>query len=270
MTRERFRPFTGDAASRVNLEKNALALVLCQVRWPDLRNLRDLEQLGALVRSLDEAFADYPEVREGQELAFNITPVGVAPVPGEQMHEWLSGDGAWIATFSKHSFSLSCIRGYTRFEEFTERLQPLLDSVLAEVRPPRLERVGVRYVNRFSDDDVLANPAAMFHGFGQPLTAANDSVQLLNATQQCTYGIDDLLLQVRSGYVPPEQTVDPMIPPVAGDSWVLDLDSFKQDATVADPGTVMAVVQKLADINYDYFKHAATEAFLELHGGGGA
>ena len=45
-----------------------------------------------------------------------------------------------------------------------------------------------------------------------------------------------------------------MIPPVAGDSWVLDLDSFKQDATVADPGTVMAVVQKLADINYDYFQ----------------
>ena len=156
------------------------------------------------------------------------------------------------------------------FEEFTERLQPLLDSVLAEVRPPRLERVGVRYVNRFSDDDVLTNPAAMFHGFGQPLTAADDSVQLLNATQQCTYRIDDLLLQVRSGYVPPEQTVDPMIPPVAGNSWVLDLDSFKQDATVADPGTVMAVVQKLADINYDYFKHAATDAFLELHGGGGS
>ena len=95
-------------------------------------------------------------------------------------------------------------------------------------------------------------------------------MRLLNATQQCTYGIDDLLLQVRSGYVPPEQTVDPMIPPVAGDSWVLDLDSFKQDAAVADPGTVMAVVQKLADINYDYFKHAVTDAFLELHGGGGA
>lgn len=270
MRRERFRPFTGDAASRVNLEKNALALVLCQVRWPDLRNLRDPEQLVALVRSLDEAFADYPEVREGRELAFNITPVGVAPVPGEQTHEWLSGDGAWIATLSKHSFSLSCLRGYTRFEEFTERLQPLLDSVLAEVRPSRLERVGVRYVNRFSDDDVLANPAAMFRGFGQPLTAADDSVRLLNATQQCTYGIDDLLLQVRSGYVPPEQTVDPMIPSVAGDSWVLDLDSFKQDAAVADPGTVMAVVQKLADINYDYFKHAVTDAFLELHGGGGA
>ena len=270
MRRERFRPFTGDAASRVNLEKNALALVLCQVRWPDLRNLRDTEQLAALVRSLDEAFADYPEVREGRELAFNITPVGVAPVPGEQMHEWLSGDGAWIATLSKHSFSLSCIRGYTRFEEFTERLQPLLDSVLAEVRPSRLERVGVRYVNRFLEDDVLANPAAMFRGFGQPLTAADDSVRLLNATQQCTYGIDDLLLQVRSGYVPPEQTVDPMIPSVAGDSWVLDLDSFKQDAAVADPGTVMAVVQKLADINYDYFKHAVTDAFLELHGGGGA
>lgn len=32
MRRERFRPFTGDTASRVNLEKNALALVLCQVR----------------------------------------------------------------------------------------------------------------------------------------------------------------------------------------------------------------------------------------------
>ena len=32
----------------------------------------------------------------------------------------------------------------------------------------------------------------------------------------------------------------------------------------------MAVVQKLADINYDYFKHAVTDAFLELHGGGGS
>ena len=32
MRRGRFRPFTGDTASRVNLEKNALALVLCQVR----------------------------------------------------------------------------------------------------------------------------------------------------------------------------------------------------------------------------------------------
>ena len=79
-----------------------------------------------------------------------------------------------------------------------------------------------------------------------------------------------VLCQVRSGYVPPEQTVDPMIPPVAGNSWVLDLDSFKQKETVVDPGTVVAVVQKLADISYDYFKHAVTDAFLELHGGGGS
>lgn len=251
----------------MRLKKNALALVLCQIRWPALRHLRDSDALEIKSKELDPFLGDYPLVRKGEEIALNITAEGVVPGGGATMLEWLSSDETWIATLSTHSFSLACNRDYVDFAEFEERLRPLLKAVLAVLDLPRLDRIGVRYVNRFAGPEVLEHLPELFRGYGQPLSGVDDSVVIAASLQQHLYQVADMGLFVRAGHVGPGQTVDPAVASVDEPTWVLDLDAFKEGGQPADLEATMATVGKLADTSYDYFRHAITQEFLHRFGG---
>jgi uncharacterized protein (TIGR04255 family) len=158
---------------------------------------------------------------------------------------------------------------YVSFDEFGERLLKVLESVHAHVRAPLVERVGVRYVNRLDDPRLILNLADYVRpevlGYFS-LAPASPDVSLISSANQVRYAVGDVNLQVRSGVMPPNEIVDPAIPPVAAASWVLDLDASSEQMTPFEVSSILQKAGKLSDAAYDYFKLVTTEGFSREFG----
>lgn len=264
--RERYRPFTGDTDKKIRLKDAPLALVLCQVRWPDFTHLQG--DLTETARALGDVLDDYPIMSTLHEVAYTITPEGVTQSPGEKIHQWRSIDDVWHVSLSRRFASLYCT-SYTSFPDFRTRLERVLDAIESQVKIPLIERLGVRYVNRITDARLVDNLADYVRpevlGYAG-LTGESGEAQLQSSANQARYVAENIALQVRSGRVPPGETVDPAVPPVQESSWVLDLDSSSERMVPFDVPAALTEAGRLSDFAYDFFKYISTEGFLKEFG----
>ena len=265
--RERFRPFTGDTSKSIRLQSNPLALVLSQIRWPELSHLQtDLKEIAL---NFGSALPEYPIYEEIQEVGYQVTPDGVHQSVGDKLYRWASIDRTWHVTLGRRFVSLYST-SYVAFDEFSERLLKVMESVHAHVRTPLVERVGVRYVNRLDDPRLISaiseyvRPEVLGY---LSLVPASADVTVLSSANQVRYAIGDVNLQVRSGVLSPNETADPAIPPVPASSWVLDLDASSEQFEPFSVQSILARAGKLSDVAYDYFKLVTTDGFLREFGG---
>lgn len=265
--RVRFRPFTGDTSKSIRLKSNPLALVLSQVRWPELAHLQS--NLKATALDFGSALPEYPIYEEIQEVGYQITPDGVHQSVGDTLYRWASVDRTWHVMLGRRFVSLYST-SYVAFDEFSARMSAVLESVNTHVRAPLVERVGVRYVNRLDDPGLISRLAEYVRpevlGY-LSLSPESQDVRVINSANQVRYAIDDVNLQVRSGILPPNETADPAIPPVPVSSWVLDLDASSEQFEPFDVQSILASAGKLSDVAYDYFKLVTTDGFLREFGG---
>lgn len=267
--RDRFRPFTGDATKKIRLKDAPLALVLCQLRWPDFNHLQS--DLAPIAHAFGSALDDYPVISNIHEVAYTITPEGVTQRLGEKVFQWRSLDGVWHVSLSRRFASFYCTT-YTSFPDFQGRLKRVLEAIEGQVKIPLVERVGVRYVNRIADPRLVGNLSEYVRpevlGF-RGLAVPPDGVRLVTSANQARYVVDDLALQARSVVVPAGESVDPAVTPVQADSWVLDLDASSEKIVPFDVTAVLATVGRLSDFDYDFFKYVSTEGFLREFGDAG-
>lgn len=265
--RVRFRPFTGDTTKSIRLGSNPLALVLSQVRWPEFAHLQG--NLKATALNFGSALPEYPIYEEMQEVGYQITADGVHQSIGDTLYRWASVDKTWHVTLGRRFVSLYST-SYVAFDEFSERMSKVLESVNTHVQPPLIERIGVRYVNRFDDPRLISNLSEYVRpevlGY-LSLESDSDEVNIVNSANQVRYAIGDVNLQVRSGILPPNETADPAIPEVSVSSWVLDLDASSEQSDLFDTQRILASAGKLADVAYDYFKLVTTDGFMREFGG---
>ncbi len=265
--RVRFRPFTGDTEKKIKLKDAPLALVLCQIRWPEFTHLSG--DITEVARAFGLALDDYPVASRMQEVAYAVTSEGVMPHAGEKIFQWRSIDDAWHVTLGPRFMTLYCSTAYTSFEDFLARLKPVLEALSTFVKVPLVERIGVRYVNRITDPQLVENLSGYVRpevlGYSGLLGRAGE-VQLVASANQARYVVGDVALQVRSGLVPAGETVDSAIQPVGGTSWILDLDASSEGTAPFDVSEVTATAGRLADLSYDFFKYVSTEGFLREFG----
>lgn len=266
--RVKYRPFTGDGEQSIRLDAAPLELVLCQVRWPELSFLQE-ERLRPIALQFGEAILDYPIFSEAKEISYAITPEGVTQNVVGSVFQWASVDQCWHVSLARRFVTLYATT-YTNYAEFDERLRSVLENVRELLKVPVVERVGVRCVNRISDDATLAELPQLISpqvlGY-QGLPIATGLATLQASNNQATYAVDDCHLQVRSGMVASGETVDPAIPPLEGrPSWVLDLDASNDRRWILDSKAVADQASHLSDIAYDYFKLVVTEGFVERFG----
>lgn len=268
--RAKYRPFTGDSEKSIRLSEAPLELVLCQVRWPELTFLQE-DRLRPLALRFGEAIARYPIFTEAKEINYAITPEGVTQNVVGSVFQWASVEQDWHVSLARRFVTLYCTK-YTTYADLNERLQDVLEKVRDLVQVPMVERIGVRYVNRISDQRALAELPGLISpqvlGY-QALPLGTGEATLQTSSNQAIYSIGDCHLQVRSGVVPPGETVDAAIPPLEGrQSWVLDLDASNDGRWILDAKAVADRASHLSDIAYDYFKLVITEGFEEQFGGG--
>lgn len=253
--RVRFRPFTGDPKRRVEMSRAPLALVLVQVRWPEHGHLAlDFKELALTFgKNLD----NFPLYHEIVDQGFQITPEGVQQVRGETTYQWRSIDDVWVVQLTKTFVSLYCAphEDY-RYSELAERLDQVVGLLHSVLKIQVTDRVGVRYVNRLSEPDFMSELPEIFDRrvLGMAGLEGDHGVQLVNTLSQAIYRAEDVTLHVRSGYLGPNETMDPSIQPVPLQSWVLDLDASQELRMVYSSGQIQAVAGRLADTAYDFFK----------------
>lgn len=268
--RARYRPFTGDTERKLKLTNSPLVMVLCQFRWPELFPLMQPGRLEAAINNLGDVLDSYPIFRQTREVSFNITAEGLQQTEGGPVFLWNSVDREWNVSISRRFISFSCTGKYSSFEEFSARMSPIAEACFASLQIPSLDRVGVRYVNRLTGEDVLGSLPSMLnkHCVGyRGLEINRPGIVLQRATEQALYSVDENFLNVRSGDVAPGETVDPSVLPINSRSWVLDLDAYREGDLVADRDAVMETAGRLADTAYDYFKFVVSEEFVESCGG---
>lgn len=267
--RERYRPFTGDDQTRYRFTAAPLEMVLCQVRWPELSYLQQAS-LEPLARAFGAKLDAYPLYSSTSELSFSLSQSGIEQNPVGVVHQWSTIDKKEHVSLGQTFLSVYS-HAYSGWDEFSSRLERVL-QLLQEVIDLRvIERVGVRYLNRVTDEDRvsrvndLVKPEVL--GFqGLPLPQ-DSNIKLIQALNQIQISVDGNLLQVRSGVIPPGQTVDASVLPVDRPSWVLDIDSTMEASVAFEIEDVMDRAGRLSDGAYDFFKYVIKTGFLEMFGG---
>lgn len=261
--RVRYRPFTNDRNLRIRLDAAPLALVLCQLRWPQISSLQG--DLKLVVEEFGKLIPEYPLYSSSSEFSIKLTPTGPVQVPGGVLHHWSRADRSATITLSPNFVTLAA-KHYEGYELFGEQLGSVLSALEQTIDLPLFDRVGVRYVNQISDlsqvekMDRLVKPELLGH---QALTVSSDEVSLVQAITQSLFQVGKGYLQARSGIIPPGETVDVSIEPLQHPSWVLDIDSFQEEEAVFSVDKVLARAGKLSDAAYDFFKLVIKEAFIE-------
>jgi uncharacterized protein (TIGR04255 family) len=254
-------PFDGRHVSGIRLEAAPLATVVAQVRHPDLSRLND-----SAANDLASALADsFPIFGQERQFVFAIGEDGSAgQQSGPVVWRLTSNDQQWQVSFSRGSVSLQTT-AYDGRPDFRRRLSELLVIYSDIAKPPRVDRVGLRYVNRLEGDDCddvadLVRPELL-----STLTVPMpNEVQTRHLVTQGLYMMTDRSVQAQWGLLPPGAVFDPTVRPTDSRSWLLDIDSFTERSQEGfDSVAIDAMIVDLADTAYNFFRWAVLPPFID-------
>ncbi len=259
-----FDPLFGEAPDEVSLKNAPLASVIAQVQFAPILLLRS----EAYVATFQERIrADYPKFEQSRVQV--LTPPGVtAEIPDEVFWRFTCAKGEWRVSLSSTFVTLDT-RAYTSRADFAVRLKSLIVALKATVGSASVMRIGVRYIDHVKSPEV-DNMADMLRvemlGVGNTALRAH----LLHSITEMYCNVREGNLLARWGLLPPHGTHEPnLMPPVAGRSWFLDIDIFKQrlePSEEMDPDSVHSEVFALATRSYAFFRWATTDRFLDVYG----
>ena len=125
---------------RVIYAKRQLVEVICQLRFPEILKI-DVSEPADFQERIRR---DYPQYEKKIE---QLPPqmVNGKPVPQGTVnnYQFVSAEGQWKISLTKGFIALSTY-GYTRWEEFAQRLDRILAVFIETYHPSWFTRVGLR------------------------------------------------------------------------------------------------------------------------------
>ncbi len=260
-------PF-GPPVAEIPLPQAPLVFVVAQVRFERLASISSEE----FIAGFQEAIRGiYPVMRREQHAGILIGPDG--PVAqGETTTTWRFDERPehWEVTLAPDFVSLSA-NTYTSREDFVGRLQALVDAAQQQFRLRFCDRLGIRYVDRVTDEALLGRMAELIRpevlGTGG-IDLGEAGVERVHTFSDSTYRTPEASeLHARWGVLPGMATFDPAIEPADVPSWVLDLDAYTLQQEPFDPAALTARAHALCERIYRFFRWAVNDEFLAAHGG---
>jgi uncharacterized protein (TIGR04255 family) len=260
-------PF-GPPVQEVHLGRAPLVSVIAQIRFPAVMKI---EADSGFVATFQESIRqDYPILRPERQLGVMIGPGGVQSQDAGTVWRFETKDpDAWLVTLAPTFVSVSAKR-YTRRSELLARLTVVLHALEGWLHPNVCDRIGVRYVDRVSGDQLarlstLVRPEILGVAADESVLG---SVEVVHALSDTLFQLDDASqLRGRWGRLPAGATYDPGIEPAREPSWVLDLDHNTSQPEDFDLAAISGKVAEFCDRIYTFFRWAVTEAFLDEFGG---
>ena len=135
-------------------QKNQLAEVICQLRFPEILSI----EATAPADFQDAIRDEFPQFQRRQEapapklagVPGNMTVQNQPPITN---YQFASADGIWRVNLTSKFISLTCAR-YTCWEDFAGKLDKPLAAFIKLYKPAYFERVGLRYLNFISREDL--------------------------------------------------------------------------------------------------------------------
>jgi uncharacterized protein (TIGR04255 family) len=255
---------TLDPVPEVPLVSAPLFQVICQVRFSNTPALVGDQNSVELA----DALVGYPVGRTVQGLTISIG-AGGEPTPTHQLvRQFSSTDSAWQVSVAEGFVSLET-SAYDNRTDFCDRMVAILHAITGLAKPPVLDRVGLRYIDRWCEADVLADitqliTPAVLGIYGQ----IGDGLGVVHTIGQHMLGIDSGgAIQLRSGYLPPQGSLDQAIPPLDVPSWVLDIDVFREWSPSAEFQVeyIDTTIRTFAEHAHSVFRWATTDEFIRRY-----
>jgi len=256
-------PLTGPAPKEVPLADAPLECVLAQVKFPMIMSIND----PAFVGPFQEAIRDrFPDLKEDRIKTMRIDPNGGTSETSVPI--WRFSDDEQFQVSLAPDFIALQTKVYKSRTDFVERLRYILTAFQRTVKPSRMERVGIRYIDRVRDaTNINIKDMVIPEILGTLDTWMGETSSHVFTESQ----IDDdgYSLLVKWGRLPPQATLDPaVVEPMPTPSWVLDIDAFTVgDRTRFEADAVADQADFLAQKCYAFFRWAVTDTFLRTYGG---
>lgn len=126
--------------------KSQLIEVICQLRFPTILSI-DTREPADFQETVRAAFPRY------QCQVEKLPGVSGAPARTVNNHTFISEDGGYKLSLTKDFIALSTMR-YTHWEDFAARLDEPLGQFIKIYRPNCFDRVGLRFVNAISREQL--------------------------------------------------------------------------------------------------------------------
>lgn len=258
-------PLTAPPPPQVPLADAPLVRVIAQVRYPIIASIEKREFIAAFQEAVRQ---HYPVLREEQGGSVVLGPQGVMEARSNTAWRFEEVDGAWSAVLAPDFLALET-RHYTDRTDFLQRFSMMLQALKDNVGPEVVDRLGIRYVDRVSGENledleklvrpevagILGTPLAPFVNHA----IAENVFRLPEESGQVT---------ARWGLLPAQVTVDPAVVDVLDEpSWLLDIDAFRADTQEFDVDAIASQSQRFAESIYGIFRWAVTDEFLRRYGG---
>lgn len=260
-------PF-GPAVPEVPLPRAPLAFVVAQARFERIASISSEDFIGGFQEAIR---ADYPVLQRSQQAAVLIGPEGQV-VPGDAGVLWRFDQRpeGWQVVLAPDFVALST-KQYTRRHDFIDRFSVILGAAQHELRVRFCERLGIRYVDRVTDSELLARLGDLLKPEAIGAVGVNlgeDGVEPVHNFVDATYRLPGSAeLHARWGVIPAAVTFDPAIEAAEARSWVLDLDAYSTEQKAFDPRALAELATNLTERIYRFFRWAVTDDFLSAFGG---
>jgi uncharacterized protein (TIGR04255 family) len=252
--------FTDEEVPRYHLPRAPLVRVIAQARFPKQPELASADGIASLRDALRH---DYPILREERVMGIVINTDGVTTQP-EPNPVWRLQDpnAEWQVSVSD-SFVALDTSAYDNRSHFCARVNQLIEAVHATCNPIVLDRLGLRYIDRFQANDEIANlPRWLRPEVLSGLGLQSDTASVQQVLCQTNLNLADAQAIARWALLPPSAIIDPAVPVVPTQSWILDLDVFRAETVPFDPSAISELTTRLAHHAYRFFLWAITPEFL--------
>ena len=140
--------------SRCIYRMNPLGQVICQLRFPEILTIGANAPV-KFQEAIRDRFPRYAAKQENPAPKLSATAgnLQVTQQKPTVNYHFISEDGMWRVNLTSKFISLSTAK-YTSWEEFAARLDKPLAAFISIYKPAYFERVGLRYINFISRNDL--------------------------------------------------------------------------------------------------------------------
>ena len=258
-------PLIGAAPMEVPLSNAPLVQVIAQVRFPLIASLGNRDFIAPIQEAIR---SEYPILRPDQSQSVIFGEKGPLDARTNTAWRFHDANGEWRVTLASDFLALQTSR-YSSRDDFLDRFRRVLESFVDHVDPGVMDRLGVRYVDRITGENLKDLPALVRPEVSGVLSTPLAS-QALHSISQTVFTLPDDPGQVmtRWGRIPAGGTVDPgAVDPIDESSWMLDIDAYDAVTRKFDVASILKQAQVFSERIYNIFRWAVTDEFLRRYGG---
>lgn len=255
-------PFGGRAPDERPLPSSPLEAVVVQARFSSVLSI---DQREGMIPFQERARKQYPLFEQATAQGLQMDIGAQAPVFRPiTTHVWRLMDPAknFVVSLTSDAITLET-KAYPGRAAFMARWTELLGWVEEVFTPGLSLRLGIRYLNRLSGDDIDHLPEwviANLIGVALPEYRA----QITQAISEANVAVEEGQLLMRWGVLPPNLTIAPgLLDPVPSSSWLLDLDASCEAQAEFRASSLALDCERLSERAYSVFRWAVTETGLQ-------